>query len=50
MTKKYLSNLFKTYQKGDAREESYYEHLAVFIAAYSESERKKKIDSASRNQ
>ncbi len=44
MTKKYLSNLFKTYQKGDAREESYYKHLADFITAFSESERKKKID------
>lgn len=44
MTKKYLSNLFKTYQKGDAREESYYKHLADFIIAYSEAERKKKID------
>jgi len=51
MTKKYLSNLFKTYQKGDAREESYYKHLADFITAYSESERnlpagkaRKKID------
>ena len=44
MTKKYLSNLFKTYQKGDAREESYYEHLADFVREYSQSERKKKID------
>jgi predicted helicase len=44
MTKKYLSNLFKTYQKGDAREESYYKHLADFITEFSESERKKKID------
>lgn len=44
MTKKYLSNLFKTYQKGDAREESYYKHLADFITVYSESERNKKID------
>jgi predicted helicase len=44
MTKKYLSNLFKTYQKGDAREESYYKHLADFITVFSESERKKKID------
>ncbi len=44
MTKKYLSNLFKTYQNGDAREESYYGHLAVFLKAFSESERKKKID------
>lgn len=44
MTKKYISNLFKTYQKGDAREESYYKHLADFITVFSESERKKKID------
>lgn len=44
MTKKYLSNLFKTYQNWDAREESYYGHLAVFLKAFSESERKKKID------
>ncbi|MCK9426752.1 MAG: N-6 DNA methylase [Ignavibacteriaceae bacterium] len=44
MTKKYLSNLFKTYQKGDAREESYYKHLADFITEFSESQRKKKID------
>ena len=44
MTKKYLSNLFKTYQKGDAREESYYKHLADFITLFSESKRKKKID------
>lgn len=42
--KKYLSNLFKTYQKGDASEESYYKHLADFITVFSESERKKKID------
>lgn len=44
MTKKYLSNLFQTYQKGDAREESYYEHLADFLRDYSQSKRKKKID------
>jgi len=44
MTKKYLSNLFKTYQKGDAREESYYKHLADFITDFSDSKRKKKID------
>ena len=44
MIKKYLSNLFKTFQKGDAREESYYKHLADFITAFSDSERKKKID------
>lgn len=44
MTKKYLSNLFQTCQKGDAREESYYEHLADFLREYSQSKRKKKID------
>ncbi len=44
MTKDYLSNIFKAYQKGDAREESYYKHLADFITVFSESERKKKID------
>ncbi len=44
MTKKYLSNLFNAFKKGDAREESYYKHLADFITAFSESERKKKID------
>ena len=50
MTKKYLFNISKTYQKGDAREESYYKHLADFIMAFSESQRNKKIDSVSRNQ
>ncbi len=44
MTKKYLSNLFKAYQKGDAREESYYEYLAEFLREFSQSKRKKKID------
>jgi predicted helicase len=44
MTKKYLSNLFRTYQRGDAREESYYEHLANFLRNYSQSKRNKKID------
>ncbi|MGE5412260.1 MAG: N-6 DNA methylase, partial [Clostridiales bacterium] len=44
MTKKYLANLFKTFQKGDAREESYYKHLADFITTYSESKRKKNVD------
>ena len=43
--KKYLSNLFKTYQKGDAREESYYEHTCQsFLTEFSENKRKKKID------
>lgn len=44
MTKNYLSNIFKTYQKGDAREESYYKHLADFITEFSSTKRKKKID------
>ena len=44
MSKQYLSNLFNTYQKGDAREESYYEHLAEFLREFSQSQRKKKID------
>jgi predicted helicase len=44
MTKNYLSNIFKSYQKGDAREETYYEHLSNLIKEFSESKRKKKID------
>ena len=44
MTDKYLANLFKTHQKGDAREETYYEHLADFLREYSQTKRKKKID------
>ena len=43
MIQEYLSNLFKTFQKGDAREESYYEHLAAFVREYSQIKRKKKI-------
>ena len=39
MTKNFLSNIFKTYQKGDAREESYYEHLADFLRDYSQTKR-----------
>lgn len=44
MPKNYLSSIFKTYQKGDAREESYYKHLADFITEFSSTKRKKKID------
>jgi len=44
MIDNYLSNLFNTYQKGDAREESYYKHLADFITTFSETKRNKKID------
>ncbi|HMN50376.1 MAG TPA: N-6 DNA methylase, partial [Ignavibacteriaceae bacterium] len=43
MLKNYLKQLSKTHQS-DAREESYYEHLAEFLRAYSLSQRKKKID------
>jgi len=39
MTNKYLSSLFKSYQKGDAREESYYEHLADFVRDFSQAKR-----------
>ncbi|MDR3668231.1 MAG: N-6 DNA methylase, partial [Ignavibacteriaceae bacterium] len=44
MLKKYVSNLFKTYKKGDATEPSYYKHLADFISEFSETQRKKKVD------
>jgi predicted helicase len=44
MINNYLSNLFNTYQKGDAREESYYKHLADLITSFSETKRNKKID------
>src|ERR1035437_6073215 len=44
MLKKYLSNLFKTWQKGDAREESYYAHLKDYFFEFSKLTRKKVID------
>lgn len=44
MTKKYLSSLFKTYQKGDATENSFYEHLSNFLKEYSKDKRGKIID------
>ena len=44
MLKKYLSNLFKTWQKGDAREESYYSHLKDYLIEFSKTTRKKVID------
>jgi len=44
MIKNYLSNLFRTYQKGDSREESYYEHLADFLRDFTQIKRKKEID------
>jgi predicted helicase len=44
MLKKYISNLFKTWQKGDAREESYYAHLKDYLIEFSKTTRKKVID------
>jgi predicted helicase len=44
MLKKYISNLFKTWQKGDAREESYYSHLKDYLIEFSKTTRKKVID------
>ena len=44
MINDYLQNLFNTYKKGDAREESYYSHLANFISQFSETQRNKKVD------
>ncbi|HPD33953.1 MAG TPA: N-6 DNA methylase [Candidatus Kapabacteria bacterium] len=43
MINDYLQNIFNTYKKGDAREESYYSHLASFIQQFSETQRNKKI-------
>jgi hypothetical protein len=34
MTADYLSKIFTTFQKGDAREESYYKHLAELISNF----------------
>jgi predicted helicase len=44
MVTEYLKQLHKKYQKGDAREESYYSTLETFLKNYSETKRKKKID------
>lgn len=44
MVESYLQNIFNTFQKGDAREESYYEHLASFLRIFSEQIKNKKID------
>ncbi|OQX86269.1 adenine methyltransferase, partial [candidate division KSB1 bacterium 4484_87] len=40
----YLKNLTETFQRGDAREESYYKHLDVLIKQYAEIKNIKKID------
>jgi predicted helicase len=42
LLKKYLNQIFKTYQSG-AREESYYPALKIFLEEFSNSQRKKKI-------
>lgn len=44
MVSEYLKQLHKRYIKGDAREESYYSTLELFLNSYSEQKRKKKID------
>lgn len=44
MIEKYIQNIFTTFQKGDAREESYYQHLANFLINFAEEKRNKKID------
>ena len=41
---KYLKNLTETYQRGDAREESYYKHLDELIKHYAEIQNIKKVD------
>ena len=42
--KKYISDLQATINKGDAREESFYEHLKTMLLAYADETKKKKID------
>src|SRR3989339_2067669 len=44
MISEYLKELSKKYNKGDAREESYYSTLETLLKNYSEQHRKKKID------
>ncbi len=44
MIEEYLKQLTTKFNKGDAREESYYSTLESFIKNYSEQKRKKKID------
>ncbi len=43
LPEEYLKNITETFQRGDAREESYYKHLSDFITAFSEADRTKKI-------
>ena len=44
MFNNYLKQILNSFAKGDAREESYYEHLADLLRNFSEDKRKKKID------
>ncbi len=44
MVTKYLQQIFKKFQKGDATEISYYSTLEKFIKDYSETERYKKVE------
>lgn len=42
--KQYLKNLFNTFKRGDAREESYYKHLENLIIQYADYQNIKNID------
>jgi len=44
LIEQYLSNLSRTYNRGDAREESYYKHLDELIKQYADSQDIKNID------
>lgn len=44
MINEYLKQIVSKFNKGDAREESYYSTLESFLKTYSEQKRKKKID------
>jgi predicted helicase len=44
MLNNYISSLLKTFKRGDAREESYYNILSDFMIEYSKIHRQKKID------
>jgi predicted helicase len=44
MLNNYFKQILNSFAKGDAREESYYEHLADLLRNFSEDKRKRKID------
>ncbi|MCG2716932.1 MAG: N-6 DNA methylase [Candidatus Marinimicrobia bacterium] len=44
LLKQYLSNLSHTSNRGDAREESYYEHLKALVVHYADSQNIKNVD------